>query len=241
MKKIDCLTAKNIQLWGRHGAAEAEIKHGQKFIVDVQVFYDMSRMAKTDSMGQGVSYGDIYPIVEEYVAKKSYNLIQTLAWRLANALENSNPMIQYACVTVKKLFVSFPGILAHASVTVTSKGAPERQNILRIEGMRFWSRFGLVEERQIGAEYVVDVEAQYDMGRMFETDELSDGLSVTNVYKATKCAMDAQYHLIQAAAQSIADAVRTEYERLEEVTVTVKKPNVMIESILDHLSVTITR
>lgn len=241
MIKMDCLTAKNIQLWGRHGAAEAETKYGQKFIVDAQVYYDMSRMAQTDSMDKGVSYGDVYPIVEEYVTNRSYNLIQTLARQLANALENSNPMIQYACVTVKKLFVSFSGILTHASVTVTSKGAPEQKHLLRIEGMRFWSRFGQPEEKQIGAEYVVDVEAQYDMSTMFDTDDLSDGLSITNVYKATECAMQEQYNLIQTAAQTIADSIRSQYDRLDQVTVTVKKPNVMIKSILDYLSVTIIR
>lgn len=241
MEQFDCLTAKNIQLWGRHGTADAEVKHGQKYLVDAEVYYDMRPMAATDAMGQGVSYGDVYPIVESYVSHKKYKLLQTLAWELSNALEQSNPVIRYARVTLKKLFVSFPGLLTHVGVAVASAGAPRREHVLKIEGMRFWSRFGLPEEQEIGAEYVVDVEARYDMSAMFRTDDIRQGLSITGVYAATQRAMQGKHHLIQTAAQAIADTIRGEYSGLEQVTVTVKKPNVMIQSVLDHLSVTVTR
>ncbi|HHU31230.1 MAG: dihydroneopterin aldolase [Zhaonellaceae bacterium] len=242
MGKKDVLLAKGMQLWGRHGCADVEKKYGQKFIVDVEVAYDMDTMCQTDSMDAGISYGDVYSVTEQIVTTEHYNLIQTLARRIAEKLQSTYEIIEYTRVTIKKPFISFPGFVDYNGVTFTKYKSGEETGLLQAKGMKFWGRCGFPEEKAIGEEYMVDVEVSYDMKDMYTTDDINRGLSFTTIFKITeRIVTTKQFNMIQTLAHHIAEAIKAEYNKTEYVKVTVKKPNVQIKSILDYLAVTIVR
>jgi dihydroneopterin aldolase len=242
MAIIGTISANGMHFWGRHGCCAVENQWGQKYILDVSVTYDMERICKDDTLSSGVSYGDIYTLVREMFTTTHYKLIQPLAHDIANAIRRKFPFIQCASVTIHKLFVSFGGIVDRVGVTVSDDEAPERKHQLNVTGMRLWGHCGFAQEQEIGEEYRVDVSACYDMQPMFDTDDIKSGLSITSVYEATrKIVQNRRFVTIQALANEIADAVTAVYAPINSLQVTVKKPNVQIESILDCLSVTIAR
>ena len=56
----DKLILRGLQFFGFHGVKTEEKKLGQKFLVDVDAWIDLSVAGQTDSMCDTVSYTDIY-------------------------------------------------------------------------------------------------------------------------------------------------------------------------------------
>ena len=112
-----------------------------------------------------------------------------------------------------------------------------------LEGMRFYGFHGVnPEERVLGQEYLVDLTVEMDLRSAGRSDRLEDTISYTHIYRAVKDVMEGEpRNLLEAAAQSIADRVLSEFP-VESVTVRVKKPHPPIRgSIIESATVEIFR
>lgn len=112
------------------------------------------------------------------------------------------------------------------------------------KGMQFWGTHGFFpEENKFGAKFVVDVEAVSDETGKCEYDDYSTGISYLQLYNcAKKVVTHEQHKMLQRVAQRIADEIFDECgDKVEMVTVTVKKPFVPIGDIIDYTACTITR
>ena len=240
MAKRGLLQAKNIQMWGHYGNEKLNTMHGEKYFVDVKVWYDMEKQCETDEIPDGISYYDIDALIKEQFDAVHFTLLQPAAHQIANALVREFPKADYAVVTIRKKFVVFPCMLDYVAISVSSDNAPEKVNRLGIKNMRLWGRHGSPEEREIGEEYDIDVTVDYDMSGMIEKDSFDAGLSITDVYRATeKVICQEHYHLIQTITKHLVDEVEKLDDTITNVEVTVKKPNVQIQSMLDYLCVTL--
>ena len=112
-----------------------------------------------------------------------------------------------------------------------------------LEGMRFYGFHGVnPEERALGQEYLVDLAVEIDLGRAGRSDRLEDTISYTHIYRAVRDVMEGEpRNLLEAAAQSIADRILSEFP-VESVAVRVKKPHPPIRgSVIENATVEITR
>jgi 7,8-dihydroneopterin aldolase/epimerase/oxygenase len=75
----DKLSLKNMIFYGHHGVYQAEKQFGQRIEVDVDLWADFSRAARTDDINAAVSYADVYETVKNIVEKESFNLIEAMA------------------------------------------------------------------------------------------------------------------------------------------------------------------
>lgn len=108
----------NCAFFARHGALPEEQSLGQRFFIDVELTVDATSALESDDVGETVSYGDTFKIVERIATGERYNLIEALAHRIATALMAEFPKICVAEITVRKPSVPIDGILDGASVTV---------------------------------------------------------------------------------------------------------------------------
>ena len=109
--------------------------------------------------------------------------------------------------------------------------------------MRFYGFHGVnPEERVLGQEYLVDLTVEMDLGGAGRSDRLEDTISYAHIYRAVKDVMEGEpRNLLEAAAQSIADRVLSEFP-VDSVTVRVKKPHPPIRgSIIESATVEIYR
>ncbi len=114
---------------------------------------------------------------------------------------------------------------------------------ITLEGMRFYGFHGVnPEERVLGQEYLVDLTVEMDLGRAGSSDRLEDTISYAHIYRAVKDVMEGEpRNLLEAAAQSIADRVLSEFP-VDSVGVRVKKPHPPIRgSVIEYASVEIFR
>lgn len=119
---------------------------------------------------------------------------------------------------------------------------PQSDRIV-LEGMRFYGFHGVnPEERVLGQEYLVDLTVELDLGLAGRSDRLEDTISYARIYRAVKEVMEGDpRNLLEAAAQSVADRVLTEFP-VDSVGVRVKKPHPPIRgSVIENATVEIFR
>ena len=123
-----------------------------------------------------------------------------------------------------------------------SNSSPQPDRIV-LEGMRFYGFHGVnPEERVLGQEYLVDLTVEMDLGSAGKSDRLEDTISYTHIYRAVREVMEGDSrNLLEAAAQSIADRVLTDFP-VDSVSVRVRKPHPPIRgSIIEYATVEIFR
>ena len=117
MIKEDKVIIKGMQFWGTHGAYPEENKLGQKFIVDVEVAYDMKEMCLTDNLDAGLSYVTVFNITKKIVTTEEHKLLQRLTQRIAEEINKAAPIHQVK-VTVKKPSVAIGGLVDYTAVSI---------------------------------------------------------------------------------------------------------------------------
>lgn len=120
---------------------------------------------------------------------------------------------------------------------------PRKCDSITLHNMSFYAYHGVTKtERQVGQRFYLDLTFWADLSKPGRTDDVHDTADYVAVYKVVSdMTLTKRYHLIEALAQDIADRILEEVAPIEAVEVTVRKPQVPLGGILDHVSVTIFR
>ena len=103
-----------IEARGRHGVYPPEKAAAQRFVVDVECFVERP---DEDNLATTIDYGALASTVTGLVADESYDLIETLAARIARECLAST-VVTRARVTVHKPDVVLAAPVSDVSVTV---------------------------------------------------------------------------------------------------------------------------
>ncbi|GLK55132.1 dihydroneopterin aldolase [Methylopila capsulata] len=117
----DRIFLRGVQLHARHGVFEEERRLGQRFIVDVDYWVDMTDYARTDDFRGAVSYNDVYLTLMEIAGGEPVNLIETLAERIAAALLTRFAPIEVVRVQVHKPSAPIAGVFGDVGVDITRR------------------------------------------------------------------------------------------------------------------------
>ncbi|MFW6075268.1 MAG: dihydroneopterin aldolase [Chloroflexota bacterium] len=116
-----------LEFFGYHGVNPEERENGQRFIVDVTLTADLATAGRTDALEDTINYSDVYQRVRALVEGPPFDLIESVAERVAETLlrEFSTDSVQ---VTVRKPDVKLGGEsvkLEAAGVTIHRVANPE--------------------------------------------------------------------------------------------------------------------
>ncbi|MDQ3505216.1 MAG: dihydroneopterin aldolase [Actinomycetota bacterium] len=113
---------------------------------------------------------------------------------------------------------------------------------ITLRGLRVRGHHGVFEhERRDGQDFVVDVVLSVDTGKAGQSDDLNDTIHYGLLAEGLAADVERDpLDLIEALAQRLADRCLTD-PRVEEVEVTVHKPQAPVTIPLDDVAVTITR
>ncbi len=112
-----------------------------------------------------------------------------------------------------------------------------------LKGLQVFARHGVLpEEKTLGQRFALDVTAFLDLRPAGESDDYNH----TVCYDAlTKIVLETvttkRFYLIEAAAESVAQALLAAFPRIERVIVEVRKPSAAIDAVFDHVGVVIDR
>ena len=84
--KSDAIELRGIHCYGYHGRHPEERRLGQRFTVDLDLRLDLSPAGVNDDLERGVDYSAVIRLARSIVEGESYELIETVAERLAQAI-----------------------------------------------------------------------------------------------------------------------------------------------------------
>ncbi|HIY27473.1 MAG TPA: dihydroneopterin aldolase [Firmicutes bacterium] len=118
-----------------------------------------------------------------------------------------------------------------------------RLDRIYIKGLDVFAYHGVMpKEKRDGQRFVLDITLDCDLSRAGRTDRLEDTVDYTAVMDAAVQAMtENSYDLIERAASRTAEAILRAEEKVERVTLCLRKPEAPIDKIFDYVAVEITR
>lgn len=113
---------------------------------------------------------------------------------------------------------------------------------VRLKNMKFFAFHGNIKaEAEIGQRFEVDVELRGSLKMAAISDDLKDTYDYNRIYAAVHRAVTgSRFHLIEALAEEVSRNILKDYPSAQ-VTVTIRKPQIAVDGILDCAEVIITR
>lgn len=114
---------------------------------------------------------------------------------------------------------------------------------IKVKGLKLYAYHGVNPEEKIeGQEFVLDIKAYFPLDLPCESDSVDDTVSYAKIIKTARRAfLSDKFDLLEKAAQTVVDAILTDFPKINSVTVEVKKPFAPIKADFDFVSVEITR
>ncbi len=123
----DRIHLKGMVFYGHHGVTPEEQALGQRIEVDLEVEADLETAALEDDPEQTIDYGDLYRITREVVEGEPVRLIETIAQRVADRIQDEYDV---GAVWVKVMKPGAPidgSVLGHAAVEILREGEDEEE------------------------------------------------------------------------------------------------------------------
>lgn len=112
-----------------------------------------------------------------------------------------------------------------------------------MKNLSFYGFHGVLgEENKLGQKFIVDAVLYVDLGEACKSDNVSDTVNYAEVYEIIQYHVTIkQYKLIEALAQNIINEIFEKHERVQEIELTIKKPEAPVNGIYDYFGVEIRR
>jgi dihydroneopterin aldolase len=112
-----------------------------------------------------------------------------------------------------------------------------------LRGMEFEGRHGVSQEERADAQVIeLDIDMDLDLRPAGTSDDLDKTANYARVFEICRAQVEEHsYKLLEALGEQIAADVMSEFAAVERVTVTVRKPGVPIDGVLDHAGVRLER
>lgn len=114
---------------------------------------------------------------------------------------------------------------------------------IHIKGLTLKGYHGVfAEEKEKGQNFILDITAQLDFTNARLTDDLNDTVSYADMIETVKTVfLSEKNDLIERAAERVAEALLENYQKLNSVTILLKKPEAPIEENFEYVGVEITK
>jgi len=114
----DLVEIRGLKLRGRHGVTDEERAADQPFMINLAARLDARTAAMLDDLSSTLDYEEAVRIVAKIVTGESYQLLETLADRIARAIL-SNPHVLDVWVRVAKTEAPLPEEVEEVAVEVS--------------------------------------------------------------------------------------------------------------------------
>jgi dihydroneopterin aldolase len=113
---------------------------------------------------------------------------------------------------------------------------------ITLRGMQFMGRHGVTDEERADPQpFEIDLVVRLDLARPAETDDLADTVNYSTLFKlARRVVEERSFHLLEALAAAIADAVLAAHP-VNDVEVRVRKPKAPLPGAFESVEVRVRR
>jgi dihydroneopterin aldolase len=115
---LDKISLRALPFYAYHGVLPAEQTLGQRFVVNLDLFLDLSIPGHSDNVRDTVNYAEVYEQVKTVMEFRPFQLIEALAEQLAADLLRNFPKLMGVRVNVEKPAAPIAGIFDSVGVTI---------------------------------------------------------------------------------------------------------------------------
>ena len=120
LARSDKVEVRGLEVFAHHGVFEEERIQGQRFVVDLVLDVDTHIAARTDHLDDAVDYAQVARDVAAFVRDTRFDLIETLATRIADQLLKKR-RVAAVSVRVAKPDADVGEQVDHVAVTIHRK------------------------------------------------------------------------------------------------------------------------
>jgi len=99
---MDKINIKNLGVFAHHGVFPEEKNKGQTFYVSAILYTDLRTAGITDNLTETINYGEICHVITDFIKNNTFDLIETVAERLARKLLVEYPSMKKMSLEIKK-------------------------------------------------------------------------------------------------------------------------------------------
>lgn len=99
---MDKIHIKNLEVFARHGVFPEENVLGQKFVVSAVLYTSTREAGRTDDLAKSIHYGEVSRFITEFMEQNTFQLLETVAERLAEELLLNIERLEKICLEIKK-------------------------------------------------------------------------------------------------------------------------------------------
>jgi dihydroneopterin aldolase len=115
----DTIFIKGLVIHARHGVMDHETEVGQRFVIDLELYSDLSESSHSDHLSDTVSYANVVTTAIAAFKDTNYKLLERAAGAVADAILVVFPRIRAVKVTVHKPHAPIAAIFEDVGVVLT--------------------------------------------------------------------------------------------------------------------------
>ena len=120
----DTIFIKGLVIHARHGVMDHETEVGQRFVVDLELYSDLTEPSRSDHLADTVSYANVVTTAVAAFKNTNYKLLERAAGAVADAILAAFPRIRSVKVTVHKPHAPIAAIFEDVGVVLTRSRHP---------------------------------------------------------------------------------------------------------------------
>ena len=120
----DTIFVKGLVIHARHGVMDHETEVGQRFVIDLELYSDLSEPSRSDQLSDTVSYANVVTTSVAAFKNTNYKLLERAAGAVADAILAAFPRIRSVKVTVHKPHAPIAAIFEDVGVVLTRSRHP---------------------------------------------------------------------------------------------------------------------
>ena len=99
---MDIIRIDNLELYTYHGAYDEEKEKGQYFYVNAELYTNTRKAGMNDDLDASTNYGTVCDFIHDFMTKHTYDLIETVAEQLAQALLLEFKLVKSVLLEIRK-------------------------------------------------------------------------------------------------------------------------------------------
>ena len=99
---MDIIRIDNLEVYAYHGVYDEEKEKGQYFYVNAELYTNTRKAGMNDDLDASTNYGTVCDFIHDFMTKHTYDLIETVAERLAQALLLEFKLVKSVLLEIRK-------------------------------------------------------------------------------------------------------------------------------------------
>ncbi len=120
----DTIFIKGLVVHARHGVMKHETEVGQRFVIDLELYADLSESSRSDRLPDTTSYSNVVETATDAFKNANYKLLERAAGAVADAILASFARVRAVKVTVHKPHAPIAEIFEDVGVVLTRNRHP---------------------------------------------------------------------------------------------------------------------